>query len=130
MENVLVAAGAHTAGAGGAAERGHETDEDWGAQGATPVLFTPVGRKSASSGSPGYAELDQQVRDLAATQNVAMVDLTMLAIADYKMAPDLSALFAKSGEGTHFSELGATEIAGVVSKALKSGPLPLREFIK
>lgn len=97
---------------------------------ATPVLFSPVARKSASTGSPGFGGLDQQVRDLAAAQNVAMVDLTMLAIADYKMAPNLSALFATPSEGTHFSELGATEIAGVVSKALKSGTLPLRDFIK
>ena len=96
----------------------------------TPVLFTPVARKSASTGSPGFGGLDQQVRDLAAAQNVAMIDLTMLAIADYKTAANLSALFATPSEGTHFSELGATEIAGVVSKALKSGTLPLRDFLR
>ncbi len=100
------------------------------AKGATPVLFTPVARKSASTGSPGFAGLDQQARDLAASQNVALVDLTNLAIAYYKTVPNLSALFATPSEGTHFSETGATQIAGLVAGALKGGTLPLRTFVK
>ncbi len=100
------------------------------AKNVTPVLFTPVARKSASTGSPGFAGLDQQVRDLAASQNVALIDLTTLAIAYYKTVPDLSSLFATPSEGTHFSETGATRIAGVVANAIKGGTLPLRAFLR
>ena len=100
------------------------------AKNATPVLFTPVARKSASTANPGFAGLDQQARDLAAAQNVALVDLTTLAIAHYKTVPNLSALFATASEGTHFSETGATQIAGLVAGALKSGTLPLRSLVK
>jgi lysophospholipase L1-like esterase len=100
------------------------------AKNATPVLFTPVARKGASTANPGFAGLDQQARDLAAAQNVALVDLTALALAYYKTVPNLSALFATPSEGTHFGETGATQIAGVVAGALKSGTLPLRSFVK
>ena len=99
------------------------------AKGATPVLFTPVARKGASTANPGFAGLDQQVRELAAAQNVALVDLTTLAIAHYKTVANLSALFA-AGDSTHFSETGATQIAALVVNDLKTGALPLTAFIK
>ena len=98
-------------------------------KGATPVLFTPVGRKSATTADPGFAGLDQQVRELATAQNVALVDLTALSIAYYKTVPNLASLFASSG-GTHFSETGATQISALVTKDLKAGALPLNVFIK
>ena len=98
-------------------------------KGATPVLFTPVARKGASTADPGFAGLDQQVRELATAQNVAVIDLTTLAIAHYKTVPNLSALFAV-GDSTHFSETGATQISGLVVKDLKAKTLPLNAFIK
>jgi hypothetical protein len=96
----------------------------------TPVLFTPVAREGASTASPGFAGLDQQARDLAAAETVALVDLTTLSLAHYRTVSDLSSLFATPSEGTHFGEVGATQIAGVVASALKAGSLPLRTFIK
>ena len=96
----------------------------------TPVLFTPVARKGASAGNPGFAGLDQQARMLAASQNVALVDLTMLAIAYYRTVPNLSTVFATPSEGTHFSEAGATQIANLVAQALKASSVPLKTFIK
>lgn len=100
------------------------------AKNVTPVLFTPVARKGASTASPGFAGLDQQARDLAAAQNVALVDLTTLSLAYYKTVPDLSTLFATASEGTHFGESGATQIAAVVAQTLKAGTLPLRAFVR
>jgi len=100
------------------------------ARNATPVLFTPVARKSATAASPGFAGLDQQVRDLAAAQNVALVDLTTLSLAYYRTVTNLSSLFATPSEGTHFGESGATQLAGVVSTALKTSSLPLKTFVK
>jgi lysophospholipase L1-like esterase len=100
------------------------------AKGATPVLFTPVARKTATAANPGFDGLDQQARDLAATQNVALVDLTMSTIAHYKTVANLSALFATPTEGTHFSETGATQVANLVAQALKASTLPLNLFVK
>jgi lysophospholipase L1-like esterase len=100
------------------------------ARSVTPVLFTPVARKTATTGDPGFAGLDQQARDLAASQGVALVDLTALAIAYYRTVPDLAALFATPTEGTHFSEAGATQIANLVAQTLKAGTLPLKSFVK
>jgi lysophospholipase L1-like esterase len=100
------------------------------AKNVTPVLFTPVARKGASTANPGFAGLDQQVRDLAAAQKVALVDLTMLAIAYYKTVPNLSSVFATPSEGTHFSESGAIQIANLVAQSLKAGSLPLKSFLK
>lgn len=98
------------------------------ARNVTPVLFTPVARRTASAANPGFAGLDQQARDLASAQNVALVDLTSLAIAYYRTVPDISLLFATPTEGTHFSESGATQIANLVAQALKMSALPLKTF--
>ncbi len=94
----------------------------------TPVLLTPVARRTATAANPGFAGLDQQARDLAAAQNVALVDLTNLAIAYYKTVPDISLLFATPTEGTHFSETGATGVANLVAQALKTSTLPLKTY--
>jgi len=100
------------------------------AKGATPVLFTPVARKGATAADPGFEGLDQQVRDLAASQNVVLVDLTALTIAHYKAAANVSMLFATATEGTHFSETGATQVANLAAQALKTSALPLKTFVK
>lgn len=91
---------------------------------ATPVLFSPVARKGATLANPGFQGLDQQARDLAKSANVAFVDLTTLAIDYYASVPDLPALFMRADESTHFSEAGATAIAGVVVEALRKGTAP------
>jgi lysophospholipase L1-like esterase len=100
------------------------------ARNVTPVLFTPVARRTATTADPGFAGLDQQARDLAAAQNVALVDLTALAIAYYRTVANVQGLFATSTESTHFSETGATAIAGVVAGALKADTLPIHAFVK
>lgn len=100
------------------------------AKNVTPVLFTPVARKGASIAAPGFAGLDQQVRVLATNQNVALVDLTTLAINYYRTVANLSLIFATPTEGTHFSEAGATQVANLVAQALKASSLPLKSFVK
>jgi lysophospholipase L1-like esterase len=102
------------------------------AAGATPILFTPVARKTATTADPGFAGLDGQVRDLASSQKVALVDLTALAIAYYASltSTQLGALFFSTSEGTHFSESGATQIAGLVAKNLKASTVSIREFLR
>ena len=72
------------------------------------------------------------MRELAASANVALVDLTSLAIAYYRSlsSAQLDATFFSATEGTHFSESGATQISALVVKDLKSGTLPLRSLLK
>lgn len=97
---------------------------------ATPVLITPPGRKGASTANPGFAGLDQQTRDLAMSQNVALVDLTNLSLAYYKSLPDKSVAFGNPTEGTHFSETGATALSGLVTTSLAASTLPLKDLIR
>ena len=100
------------------------------ARNVTPVLFTPVARKTATTANPGFAGLDQEARDLASAQSLTLVDLTTLAIAFYGTVPNLPSIFATPTEGTHFSETGATQIANLVARSLKAAPAPLRDFFK
>lgn len=97
---------------------------------ATPVLITPPGRKSASTGNPGFGGLDAQTRTLAMSQKVTLVDLTMLSLAYYATLPNKSDAFANPSESTHFSETGATGLSKAVTTDLKAGTLPLAAFIK
>lgn len=97
---------------------------------AIPVLFTPPGRKSASTADTGFAGLDKQTRDLASAQNVALVDLTNLSINYYRTLPDKSVVFANPTEGTHFSETGATALSSLVVTSLKTSTLALKAFIR
>jgi lysophospholipase L1-like esterase len=105
--------------------------DDARAAGATPILFTPVARKSATTANPGFNGLDAQVRELAASADIALVDLTALAIAYYDSlsSAERNALFFSASEGTHFSESGATQIAGLVAQELKSGTVSIRDFL-
>jgi lysophospholipase L1-like esterase len=91
---------------------------------ATPILFSPVGRKAATLANPGFAGLDQQARDLAKSASVAFVDLTTLSINYYNTLADRSVLFATPTEGTHFSGTGATAVSSLVANALKAGTTP------
>lgn len=101
---------------------------------ATPAILTPVARRTATAADPGFAGLDQQARDLAAQQNVALIDLTMLSIAYYRTVSNLPSLFATLSTGgndsTHFSEPGATQIAGLVAQAMKNLDGPLNGFVR
>jgi lysophospholipase L1-like esterase len=90
----------------------------------TPVLITSVSRRT----SPDFAGLDQMMRDLAASQSVALIDLTKVSWAYYATLPDSKVLFADSG--THFVETGATQIARLFADALKTSALPLKAFVK
>ncbi len=97
------------------------------AKNVTPVIFTPVSRSGGSAANPGFAGLEKQASDLATELGVALVDLTSLSRAYYATLPDKNALFI---DGTHFHEVGAIGVAGVVAQALKSGTLPLHTFVK
>ena len=95
------------------------------AKNVTPVIFTPVARGTGTN----FAGLDGQARTVAMAQNVALVDLTNLSWAYYQTLPDKTVLFVP-GQETHFTESGATQIAGIVASALKTSQLGLASYIK
>lgn len=89
----------------------------------TPVLFTPVARKSGTD----FAGIDQQARELAQAEQLALVDLTALSSSYYATVANRDALFV---DGTHLSSRGATEVASLVAQALKASDLALKTFVR
>jgi lysophospholipase L1-like esterase len=97
---------------------------------ATPILFTPVARKSAKANDYGFGGLDQATRDLAAAEKVALIDATKLTFDYYATLPDKSVMFATASEGTHFSEHGATEVSRLITTFLKTTELTLKAHLR
>jgi lysophospholipase L1-like esterase len=95
----------------------------------TPVLITPVARSGATSANHGFNGFDDTMRALATAQNVALIDLTNLALTYYGTLSSSakSALFV---DGTHFHEPGATQIANLVAQAMKGLNIGLEGFVK
>jgi lysophospholipase L1-like esterase len=105
-------------------------------KGVKPVLITPVARRkfnAAGTIEDTHAEYAQYVRDIAAKENVPLIDLDKKSMEMLqKLGPEQSKLlynYLQPGENpnypeghaddTHFSELGARKIAEVVLAELK-----------
>ncbi|WP_443751062.1 rhamnogalacturonan acetylesterase [Asticcacaulis solisilvae] len=91
--------------------------------GASPVLVTPVARRSFKDGriENTHAGYDAAVRDVGAKLNVPVIDLTAKTAALYEaLGPDTSALaFANDGKDkTHHNAYGAYAIACFVAHDL------------
>ena len=109
------------------------------AAGATPVLLTPVARRSFENGQakadfPTYSAV---VRQLAEMRGVPLVDLesssrALLDQIGYDAAEPLYLHYAPGeappwpegvSDDTHFSELGARRMANLVAEGLRATPL-------
>ncbi|MFI6322778.1 fibronectin type III domain-containing protein [Nonomuraea sp. NPDC050556] len=105
-------------------------------RGATPILVTPVSRLDANVSFPEYVA---KMKELAAEEDVALVDLSALSHA-YLGAIGLEAatsvfLHVPAGvypafpngaaDNTHFQEYGAIQMARLVAGAVKGLDLPL-----
>ncbi len=111
--------------------------------GGTPVLLTPVARRSFGpdgKAKADFADYSAVVRELAASTGTPLIDLEALSRAwvdragpekakSYYLHYDASAGVAAFPKGiaddTHFSELGARQVADLVAGALKSLNLPI-----
>ncbi|WP_426451826.1 rhamnogalacturonan acetylesterase [Paenibacillus sp. S-38] len=116
-------------------------------RGATPVLVTPVGRRSWDANGlfkndfPDYYAAMKQV---AEEQNVQLLDLNSRSIAFYNTVgiEETKALFLWLEPGvypnfpndvqdnTHFQEAGAVEIARLVTEGIRDLQLGIAAFIK
>lgn len=99
------------------------------AKGAIPVIFSPVSRAGGSAADPGFDGLNQVALDTADSLGVAKIDLTTLSRAYYQTVPNFSNTLFVSG-GTHFSEVGAIGVAGVVANAIKTSSLGLSSYVR
>jgi lysophospholipase L1-like esterase len=116
-------------------------------KGATPILLTPVSRRQFDDHGTlvdTHGDYPGVVRELAAEQKVPLIDvhqssmqlLTTLGPEDSKKAfvwikPDLYTVNrAGRQDNTHFNEMGALKIAGLVVEGLKKLELPLTNHLK
>jgi lysophospholipase L1-like esterase len=97
-------------------------------RGASPVLVTPVARRTFNKDSHienSHAGYDAAVRDVGAKLNVPVIDLTAKAAAFYEaLGPETSALaFGNDGKDrTHHNAYGAYMIACFVARDLTTLP--------
>jgi len=104
-------------------------------RGATPVLVTPVQRRQFDAEGRirnSHGDYPAAVREVAAEENVALIDLDRVSSAFYEaLGPDKSPLaFAGGGrDPTHHNTYGAYELAQGVITGLRSARLDLAAHI-
>jgi lysophospholipase L1-like esterase len=94
--------------------------------GGTPVLVTSMERKSGLTQNTlmGYP---QAVRDVAAAENCALIDLNAMSKVFYQaLGPDLGLAFQ---DGTHHNNYGSYELAKCIVEGIKQDKLPLASSI-
>jgi len=95
-------------------------------RGATPVLITPMERKSGVI-SDTLGDFPAAVREVARDENIPLIDLNQMSKTLYR------ALGEKLGEafqdGTHHNNYGSYELARCVVEGIKSAHLPLAKFL-
>ena len=96
--------------------------------GGTPVLVTSQERKGGVNAPTlnGYPEL---VREVAKSENCALVDLNAMSLVFYRaLGDDLGKAFALT-DGTHHNNYGSYELAKCVVEGIKQAKLPLAKYI-
>ncbi|GAA3470064.1 hypothetical protein GCM10018965_046170 [Nonomuraea roseola] len=117
-------------------------------RGATPILVTPVSRLDhnpvTGAFNVSFPEYVAKMKELAAEENVALVDLSALSRAYldsigpeaarsvflYTPAGVYTAWPNGSADNTHFQEYGAIQMARLVAGAVKGLGLPLSALVK
>lgn len=117
-----------------------------GAQGAIPILITPVSRRYFDKDGKikqTHLPYSDKVRTLAKEENVLLIDLDEMSRELYQaygsenskllfldLAPNQHPNYpAGVTDGTHFTEYGARRIAELVLKSLKEQKIALADYI-
>jgi lysophospholipase L1-like esterase len=104
-------------------------------RGVTPVLVTPMQRRNfdpAGKIRNTHGDYPQAVREVAAEENVALIDLERMSVAFYEALGPLKAPLAFSAGGrdvTHHDNYGAYELAKCIVRGIRDARLPLARFI-
>jgi lysophospholipase L1-like esterase len=100
---------------------------------AIPVLITPVSRRSFGPDDKianNLGDFPDAVRQLAAEENVPLIDLNALSKPFYEaMGPDKSKLAFAPGDNTHHNNYGSYELAKCIVEGIRSSKLELAKFI-
>ncbi|MEO7932880.1 MAG: rhamnogalacturonan acetylesterase [Chthoniobacterales bacterium] len=112
------------------------------AMGATPILVTPMVRRTFDDGGkitenqppPNRSLLSyvNAMKEVGSERKVAVIDLhTSSQVLVEKLGPEASNQFAnKSGDNTHFNEKGARAMADLVVKELPIAETRLKSLLK
>jgi lysophospholipase L1-like esterase len=104
-------------------------------RGATPVLVTSMQRRTFDAQGKirnTHGDYPAAVREVAATEHVALIDLERMSVAFYEaLGPVRSPLaFGNGGkDGTHHNNYGAYELAKCVAQGIRDARLPLAAFL-
>ena len=104
-------------------------------RGATPVLVTSMQRRTFDGQGKitnTHGDYPQAVRDVAAEQRVALIDLDRSGTALYEaLGPERAPLaFAARGkDATHHNNYGAYELAKCVAQGIRDAGLPLADAL-
>jgi lysophospholipase L1-like esterase len=103
------------------------------AHGATPVLVTPVQRRTfdpAGKITNSHGDYPEAVRQVAREENVALIDLNASSKLFYEaMGPDQSKLAFKEGDGTHHNNYGSYELAKCIVEGIKADKLGIIKYL-
>jgi lysophospholipase L1-like esterase len=95
-------------------------------QGGTPVLITPMERKTGAVGNT-LGGFPAAVRETAKQQKVALIDLNAMSKMLYvALGTNLDSAFQ---DGTHHNNYGSYELARCVVEGISSNNLPLASFL-
>jgi len=98
-------------------------------RGATPVLVTAMDRGARGTGAPthGHGGYPQAMREVAAEEHVALIDLYAMSDTFYESAgADAGKILA---DGTHSTAYGGYEFAKCIVMGIKQNKLDLAKFI-
>jgi lysophospholipase L1-like esterase len=97
------------------------------AHGATPVLITPVQRRTFDPQNKitnSHGDYPEAVRQVAKEENVALIDLHALSTKFYEaLGPEKSKLAFKEGDGTHHNNYGSYELAKCIVEGIRAAKL-------
>jgi lysophospholipase L1-like esterase len=99
---------------------------DTRAKGATPVLVTSMERKGGVE-QPTLEGYPDAVREVARTENCALIDLNKMSLAFYKALGDQLDLAFQ--DGTHHNNYGSYELAKCIVEGIKQDKLRLAAHI-
>lgn len=98
-------------------------------RGAIPVLVTAMDRGARGTGAPthGHGGYPQAMRELAAAEHVALIDLYAMSDTFYTSAGDDAGKIL--ADGTHSTAYGGYEFAKCIIMGIQQNKLPLADFI-
>lgn len=99
-------------------------------KGATPVLITPVSRRSFGPDGKkivnNLGDFPEAVKRVAKEEGVAVIDLNAMSHPFYEaMGPDKSKLAFAPGDNTHHNNYGSYELARCVVEGIRAAKLDL-----